>query len=77
MHWLSKEGVVVGIVNCIGVSVFGARGKFHEEFLRRRGCVLHYLGECIRAIKDVLRQGGAFPVMGGFYTSESSSPTRT
>eukprot|EP00957_Ditylum_brightwellii_P008804 668187-Ditylum_brightwellii.AAC.1 len=77
MHWLSKEGVVVGIVNCIGVSVLGAQGKFHEEFLRWRGCVSHYLGECIRAIKDVLRQGRAFTVMGGLYTSESSSPTHT
>eukprot|EP00957_Ditylum_brightwellii_P143248 10914009-Ditylum_brightwellii.AAC.1 len=77
MHRLSNEGLMVGGVNCIGVSVFGAQGKFHEEFLRWCGCVSHYLGECIRSFKDVLCQGGAFTVMGGFHTSEASSPTRT
>eukprot|EP00957_Ditylum_brightwellii_P052441 3976945-Ditylum_brightwellii.AAC.1 len=35
MHWLSKKGVVVGIIYCLGVSVFGVQSKFHEEFLRQ------------------------------------------
>eukprot|EP00957_Ditylum_brightwellii_P071084 5402808-Ditylum_brightwellii.AAC.1 len=74
MHRLSEEGIVIGITNCIGVSLFGAQGKFHEESLHQRGYVLHYLGECIHAIKDVLHQDRAFTVMGGFHTCESSSP---
>eukprot|EP00957_Ditylum_brightwellii_P144378 10998662-Ditylum_brightwellii.AAC.1 len=74
MHWLGNEGLMVGVVNCVGVSVFGAQGKFHEEFLRQHVCVLHYLGECICAFKDVLCQGGTFTVMGGFHASEASSP---
>eukprot|EP00957_Ditylum_brightwellii_P056214 4261723-Ditylum_brightwellii.AAC.1 len=68
MHQLIKEGVMVGIIYCLGVSVFGARGKFHEEFLRRRCCILHYFGECIRAIEDVLCQSRALAVMGGFHS---------
>eukprot|EP00957_Ditylum_brightwellii_P102589 7818847-Ditylum_brightwellii.AAC.1 len=68
MHWLSKKGVVVCIIYCLGIGVFGARGKFHEEFLRGHGRVLHYLGECIRAVKNVLCQGGALTVMGGFHS---------
>ena len=74
MHWFSKKGGVVGIIYCLRVCVFRARGKFHKEFLRRRCCIAHYLGECIRAIQDVLCQCGALAVMGGFHSCESSSP---
>eukprot|EP00957_Ditylum_brightwellii_P049829 3777966-Ditylum_brightwellii.AAC.1 len=73
---MHKKGTVVFIIHCIGVSVFGLQGKFHEEFLCWRQCVLHYLCECIHAFQDVLCQGGAFTVMGGFHTSEASSPTQ-
>eukprot|EP00957_Ditylum_brightwellii_P024348 1837018-Ditylum_brightwellii.AAC.1 len=74
MHWLSKKGIVVGIIYCLGISVFGVRGKFHEEFLHWCCCISHYLGECIRAVEDVLCQGRALAVVGGFNFYESSSP---
>eukprot|EP00957_Ditylum_brightwellii_P106698 8139394-Ditylum_brightwellii.AAC.1 len=32
MHRLSKEGIVVGIIYCLGVSVFGREANFIRNF---------------------------------------------
>eukprot|EP00957_Ditylum_brightwellii_P079262 6027544-Ditylum_brightwellii.AAC.1 len=76
MHWLSKEVVMVDIIYCLGVSVFGVQGKFHKECLRLRCCILHYLDERIHASEDVFCLSGALTVMGSFHSYESSSPVR-